>query len=171
MQILDEQPRHFAEIDALTRAAFGGGEEAGLLPRLRADGLVRAALVAVQEGRVVGHVMYTALEVRVDGREVAALCLAPLSVHPQWQRRGVGLALMRQAHAQLAAQGHEAVIVLGHPQYYPRAGFSAALAAKLAGPFSGEAFMALELVEGALSGSTGTVVYPAAFGIEDGAGH
>ena len=57
------------------------------------------------------------------------------------------------------------MIVLGHPGYYPRFGFSAALARNLASPFSGEAFMALELVPGALAGKRGSVSYPAAFGL------
>ncbi|MGH8081976.1 MAG: hypothetical protein ACREP7_15485, partial [Lysobacter sp.] len=67
----------------------------------------------------------------------------------------------------LAEDGFEAVIVVGHPGYYPRFGFSAALAGKLAAPFSGEAFMALELVEGGLRGLAGHVRYPAAFGIDE----
>jgi putative acetyltransferase len=57
------------------------------------------------------------------------------------------------------------VIVLGHPEFYPRFGFSSEMARHLAGPFSGEAFMALELEPGALRGENGKVTYPAAFGL------
>ena len=70
---------------------------------------------------------------------------------------------MRSGVARAEAGGWEAAIVLGHPHYYPRFGFSAALARHLAAPFSGDAFMALALRPGALDGKTGRVVYPAAF--------
>jgi putative acetyltransferase len=63
--------------------------------------------------------------------------------------------------------GYAAVVVLGHPEFYPRFGFSADLAAKLASPFAGPAFMALELVPGALDGTRGTVTYPPAFRIAE----
>jgi putative acetyltransferase len=65
----------------------------------------------------------------------------------------------------LPEKGYKAVIVLGHPDYYPRFGFSSSLVAKLAGPFSGRAFMGLELVSGSLSGNKGSVKYPEAFGL------
>ena len=59
----------------------------------------------------------------------------------------------------------QAVVVLGHPDYYPRFGFSAELGSSLDSPFDGDSFMALELVPGALDGEDGLVVYPAAFGL------
>ncbi|WP_200875856.1 GNAT family N-acetyltransferase [Lysobacter antibioticus] len=168
MQIELENAGHHAGVDAVTRAAFAGHDEAELIERLRADGLVRLSLVAIGGERVVGHVMFTTLHVVVDGCLVDALCLAPVSVLPQYQRRGVGSMLIREGLARSKALGCEAVVVLGHAAYYPRFGFSAALASKLAAPFAGESFMALELVEGALSGEAGEVVYPPAFGIDGG---
>jgi putative acetyltransferase len=168
MRIELENAGHHAGIDAATRAAFAGGDEAELIERLRADGLVRLSLVAVDGERVVGHVLFTTLHVVVDGRIVDALCLAPVSVLPQYQRRGVGSMLIRDGLARCKALGSEAVVVLGHAAYYPRFGFSADLASKLAAPFAGESFMALELVAGALAGDAGEVVYPPAFGIDGG---
>lgn len=88
-----------------------------------------------------------------------------MSVPPGQQRRGIGSALAREVLRRAQQQGWQAVIVLGHPKYYPRFGFSAALAWPLASPFSGDAFMALELKPGALQGGAGRVVYPPAFGI------
>lgn len=167
MRILLEQAAHRGQIHAVTAAAFGRVDEADLVDRLRVDGLVRLSLVAIEDDEVVGHVLFTALPVSVDGRAVDALCLAPVSVHPDYQGSGVGSMLIRDALARLGESGFEAVIVVGHPGYYPRFGFSAALAAKLSAPFSGEAFMALELIEGALSGQSGQVRYPAAFGGEE----
>lgn len=165
MQIQEETPDQRVQVHALHCAAFGRADEADLVERLRADGLVRLSLVAVEDGDVVGHVLFTALPTRVDGRDVAAVALAPLAVDPHWQGSGVGSALVREGLARLARAGFEAAIVLGHPAYYPRFGFSAQLAAKLAAPFVGEAFMALELADGGLRGQGGEVRYPAAFGI------
>jgi len=167
MYIQDETPEQRAQVHALNRAAFGRDDEADLVERLRADGLVRLSLVACDGDAVVGHVLFTDLPTQVDGRSVRAVALAPVAVDPRRQSGGVGSALIRAGLACLARDGVEAAIVLGHPAYYPRFGFSAALAAKLASPFAGEAFMALELVEGALRGEAGQVRYPAAFGIDD----
>ena len=82
------------------------------------------------------------------------------------QRRGIGSALVRAGLDAVREAGYRAVIVLGHPEYYPRFGFSPELAEKLASAFSGNAFMALELVPGALRGTRGKVTYPAAFGVD-----
>ncbi|QQQ02915.1 GNAT family N-acetyltransferase [Lysobacter enzymogenes] len=166
MRIEEETHAQRAQTHALNRAAFGRADEADLVDRLRADGLVRLSLVAVEDDEVVGHILFTRLSTRVDGREVDAVALAPMAVHPHWQGAGVGSALVREGLARLAREGCEAAIVLGHPGYYPRFGFSAALAAKLASPFAGEAFMALELAAGGLRGEAGEVRYPAAFGID-----
>ncbi|MGJ7904090.1 GNAT family N-acetyltransferase [Lysobacter sp. 1R34A] len=168
MRIEPENAAHHAGINAVTRAAFAGDGEAELIERLRADGLVRLSLVAVDGDRVVGHVMFTTLHVAVDGRLLDALCLAPVSVQPQYQGSGIGSMLIREGLARAKALRCEAVVVLGHAAYYPRFGFSAALAGKLAAPFAGESFMALELAEGALAGEAGVVVYPPAFGIDGG---
>jgi putative acetyltransferase len=86
-----------------------------------------------------------------------------LAVTPALQRRGIGSALVHSGLDSVTAQGFEAVFVLGHPAYYPRFGFSAAAASKLASPYAGDAFMALELTPDALRGMVGTVTYPDAF--------
>jgi putative acetyltransferase len=90
-----------------------------------------------------------------------------LAVLPDFQRREIGALLVTEGLRILRDRGRTAVIVLGHPGYYGRFGFSAEPARKLAGPFKGENFMALELVSGALDGLVGSVRYPAAFGIEN----
>jgi len=91
--------------------------------------------------------------------------LAPMAVLPDHQRRGVGSQLVSRGIAALRERGERIVIVLGHIEYYPRFGFTAEKARDLASPFPPEAFMALELVAGALAGVRGAVRYPAAFGI------
>ena len=166
MLIREEVP---ADIDAtaeLNRTAFGGDYEADLIARLRADGLVIASLVAQVRAKIVGHILFSMLPAEMDGRTVRAAALAPIAVQPDLQNQGIGSKLVEEGLKAVRERGIEAVIVLGHPAYYPRFGFSADLARRLAAPFSGEAFMALELVPGALDGSMGSVSYPAAFGLE-----
>lgn len=152
-------------IAALNRAAFGGEEEVGIVERLRRDGLVAVELVAGRDGAIIGHILLSWLPTTMDGSAVKAMALAPMAVRPEFQKQGTGGRLIAAALHEAKAAGAEAVIVLGHPGYYPRFGFSAALARSLASPFAGEAFMALELVPGALSGRLGSVCYPAAFGL------
>ncbi len=162
----EETPDDIEAIAALNRAAFGGGEEVEIIDRLCRDGLVALSLVDRDAGAIVGHVLFSELEVTVDGNAVRAVALAPMAVMPTRQREGIGSRLVRHGLDVLKDRGCEAVIVLGHPDYYPRFGFSAARAAKLAAPFSGPAFMALELKPGALAGASGTVRYPRAFRID-----
>jgi putative acetyltransferase len=164
--IAEEGPEHHAAVAALHRAAFGGPYEADLVERLRRDDLVAASLVALEDGGVViGHVLFSDLPVEVDGAPVRAVSLAPMAVRLDRQGRGIGTRLVAEGLPILRERGRTAVVVLGHVRYYPRFGFSAELARKLASPFPGEAFMALELVPGALAGRAGSVRYPAAFGI------
>jgi putative acetyltransferase len=96
---------------------------------------------------------------------IAAVALAPVAVLPEHQRRGIGGLLIRHGLELLRDRGERIVIVVGHPDYYPRFGFSPEKAKALKSPFPPEAFMAMELSTGALDGIHGTVVYPAAFGI------
>jgi putative acetyltransferase len=131
---------------------------------LRAAGLAAVELVAIDSG-VDGHILFSALDVTVAGKSVRALALAPMAVSPHRQRHGIGSALVHTGLQRAREGGWQAVVVLGHPHYYPRFGFSAALARSLEAPFSGASFMALELESGALQGGEGRVVYPPAFGV------
>ena len=155
----DEAIRH------LNDAAFGGSYESRLVAGLRAAALAMIELVAVEQSVIVGHILFSQLAVTLGGVQIKALSLAPMSVRPDHLRRGVGSSLVRRGLELAHERGWQAVIVLGHPDYYPRFGFSAQLARALKGPFTGDAFMALELVPGALHGVDGQVVYPPPFGI------
>lgn len=161
-----EAPADYAAIDEVVRLAFGGDGEVDLIRRLRAHGDIALALVAEQAEAVVGHIVMSRLATTMDDRPVRGLALAPVSVAPACQRSGIGGRLIRAALDGGRDLGFEAVILLGHPHYYPRFGFSPDLAQRLRSPFEGPAFMALELQPGALSGTQGAVVYPAAFQID-----
>ena len=121
------------------------------------------SLVAVADGQLVGHILFSDLPIVTPDGVVPALALAPLAVLPERQRQGVGIALTEQGIEACRQMGARIVIVLGHPEYYPRFGFSAELARPLESPYAGASFMALELVPGALAGVRGQVEYPPPF--------
>ena len=145
------------------RRAFGRAHEAAIVERLRDAGLVVVSLVAASGDQVLGSILFSRLPIHADARVVHAVALAPLAVMPDRQRQGIGSTLVRAGLDACRRADESIAIVVGHPDYYRRFGFSSALAQPLRGPFSGEAFMALELLPGALAGVTGEVRYPAAF--------
>jgi putative acetyltransferase len=153
-----------AGVRAVLIAAFPTPEEADLVERLRADGDVPVELVAEENGPVIGHVFLSNLVIERPDGQLHAAALAPVSVMPARQGSGVGSALIRTGIDQCKALGLKAILVVGHPSYYPRFGFSHAAAESLDAPFSGPAFMALELEPGALRAG-GRVRYAKAFGV------
>lgn len=158
-----ETPADNEAVRSVNRLAFGQEAEARLVDALRNGGFARLSLVAEEEGQVVGHVLFSDLPITAEGGTVAALALAPMAVLPELQHQGIGSALVRRGLDACRERGHRIVVVLGHPHFYRRFGFSSALAARLESPFSGEAFMALELVPGALAGVSGKVEYAPPF--------
>src|SRR5581483_11463776 len=154
-----------AAIRAVTTAAFGTPEEADLVDRLRGSGDVLISLVAELEGRIAGHIMFSRMWIHAQQGTVSAVALAPMAVLPEHQRRGIGGRLIQRGLELLEGQGETIVLVVGHPAYYPKFGFSAEAARRLESPFPPEAFMAIALSPGALDGVRGPVVYPPAFGI------
>ena len=163
--IREEDPGDSDAIRKLNQMAFHGDQEAQLVDRLRNDGAVVVSLVAVEGGNIVGHILFSDLLIETEQAVLHAVSLAPMAVAPRSQRRGIGSALVRRGLELCRERGKSIVVVLGHPAYYPRFGFSAELAKNLRGPYSGDAWMALELVPGALDGVNGTVRYPRAFDV------
>jgi putative acetyltransferase len=143
--------------------AFESPLEAGLVDALR-DSADYLSLVATTGEQIVGHILFTpvSLEPPVDVRIAG---LAPMAVRPQHQRSGVGGQLIRAGLDACRARGYSAVVVLGHPGYYPRFGFVPAHTFALTCEFPSppEAFMAIELEAGALAGITGMVRYRSEF--------
>jgi putative acetyltransferase len=160
-----ESPEDRAAIRLVNEAAFDRRYEADLVDVLRNQGVVLASFVAEAGKRVVGHILFSRMWVETSGKAVPAVALAPMAVLPEEQDRGIGGKLIRHGLDWLRGAGEEIVIVIGHPAYYPRFGFSADKARSLASPFPPEAFMALELRPGALDGVQGKVMYPDAFGL------
>jgi len=166
MLIHIETPTDHKAIRAVIRLAFGRDDEALIADALRDGGYVRTSLVAEVERQVVGHILFSDLPIVSETATFPALALAPMAVLPDYQRQGIGSQLIRRGLDTCREHGHRVVVVLGHPNFYQRFGFSSELARQLDSPFSGKAsFMAMELVEGALNGVSGRVEYPPPFGI------
>lgn len=164
MIIRDEAPFDRTAIYEVHRQAFGGEDESRLVDVLRDQGYHRVSLVAEEDSTVVGHVLFSAIEIVTPDARRPVLSLAPVGVLPAWQNRQVGTQLIRQGLECCRSAGHSIVLVVGHPPYYPRFGFSAELARQLDCAYTGESFMALELVPAAMRGLRGRVEYSPPFG-------
>jgi putative acetyltransferase len=163
--VRDESDTDHEAVRLLNRLAFGQDAEARLVDALHAGGYALVSLVAQIGVQVVGHIMFSSLNIVTDKGDVPALALAPMAVLPDLQRQGIGAILVRRGVEVCKGQGHGIIVVLGHPDYYPRFGFSAKLAESLKSPYgSGPSHMAMELVPGASAGVAGKLVYSPPFG-------
>jgi putative acetyltransferase len=165
--IRPERPEDIDAIFEVNLQAFGQDGEARLVNALRDDGdyLYELSLVAVSGDSIIGHILFPPITIVSDTAETAALALAPLSVHQDFQCLGIGTTLIEEGLKECQNLGHQIVIVVGHPSYYPKFGFTVARDFGIHAPFPcpDEAFMALPLTSGALDGISGTVRYPIAF--------
>jgi len=155
--IRPELPGDLAAIYTVHASAFPTDAEARLVDALRAACHLSVSLVAVDSGRVVGHIAFSPVSVpgAADG-----LGLAPLAVTPDRQRIGIGGRLIREGLAASDAAGVPFVVVLGHPDYYSRFGFRRAAEVGLGNEYQAdEAFMVLELEPGSLPVGGGMVRY------------
>ena len=125
----------------------------------------KLALVAEFGGGIIGHVMFTPIQIESEREDVPALTLAPLAVHPSWQGQGVGSMLTQHGLGNCRNLGHTIVTVIGHFSYYPRFGFTQAGPLGIDMPHAKleESKMVLTLVPGALDGVTGRVRLPSIF--------
>ncbi len=157
--IRPEQLADIAAIHAVHVAAFPTDAEARLVDRLRDSGSARLSLVAEVAGQIVGHVLFS--PVTVGGKSVAgAQGLAPVAVVPSRQRQGIGGALIRGGLDACRQLGCGFVVLLGHPEYYPRFGFQRASTFGLTSEYAAdEAFMVLELRPLAIPAGGGPVRY------------
>jgi putative acetyltransferase len=138
IMIRAERPADIAGIRKVVEEAFPKPLEAWLVDQLRADGNSVISLVALDEGKVVGHVQFSDMTA-----PFRALGLGPVSVVPDRQRSGIGSQMIRAGLKQAAEAGWEGVFVLGDPKYYQRLGFSPDRARGFESPYSGPHFMLL----------------------------
>jgi putative acetyltransferase len=157
MLVRDEAAGDQPAIHEVHVLAFRGPAEAKLVDDLRRSGDAVISLVAAEGDRIVAHILFSKLNA-----PMRALALAPVGVHPEHQRRGIGSALIRKGLERARDDGWEAVFVLGDTGYYSRFGFSVEAARGYVSPFSGEHFMLLPVGHGKIP-AAGHLVYPAPF--------
>jgi putative acetyltransferase len=162
MSIRNETAADIPLIRELNRRAFGRDDEADLVDRLRDDGAVIGSMAALQSGHVVGHILFSKVRIERDDDTVEVAALGPMAVDPDHQGGGIGSLLIMRGLDLVRRRGFGAVLVVGYPDYYTRFGFSAEPTAELDAPYSGDAFMGLELEDDVLSGG-GKVIYAPAF--------
>ena len=160
IEIRAERPADADAVRLVNELAFGRPDEARLVEALR-DVLGRLSLVALADGMLTGHILFTPVHIERQDPSRTFAGLAPMAVLPAHQRKGVGSALVREGLAGCREAGYDAVVVVGHPEYYPRFGFVPAHTRGLRyeHPAPAEAFMVVELVRGALDGASGVMRY------------
>ncbi len=167
VRIRKETESDFGKVKELLDQAFGQAGEGKLVEKLRENPefIPELSLVAEFNKEVVGYILFFPIRIKSDKKELRSLALAPMAVLPRHQRSGVGKRLVTEGLARAKEFGHRSVVVLGHPQYYPRFGFMPASRWKIKAPFEvpDDAFLALEMGEGGLGKSGGLVEYPAEF--------
>lgn len=169
LTIRQETPSDYAAIRQVVETAFLHAEhtdhdEQDLVERLRLTEayIPELALVAALDGRIVGHILFT--KIRVGER--VALCLAPVSVVPDCQGKGVGAALIREGHRIAAHMGYTHSVLVGHETYYPRFGYVPAGSMGLKCPFPvPDACFMVHFLNGIPQRLEGTVVFSPAFSI------
>ncbi len=150
MTIRQERPSDYEVVKNLVKSAFESaehtdGNEHNLVEKLRgSDGFVKElSLVAEENGEIIGHIVFT----KAKMGEVEGLALAPLSVSPNAQKKGVGTALMKAGHDIAKGLGYDIIVVLGSEKYYPKVGYRPAAELGIKAPFDvpNENFMAISL--------------------------
>jgi putative acetyltransferase len=164
MLIRAEEERDWAAVYALNAAAFETTAEADLVDTLRREPKPIISLVADDAGEIVGHIMFSPVSL-IGHPGLKIMGLAPMAVSAKRQRSGIGSLLVRAGLEACKEIGAGAVVVLGHADYYPRFGFTAAVNFAIGCGYDvpAEAFMAVELRPGYLRDASGMVKYLAAF--------
>lgn len=159
--IRPERPEDYPTVFEINKRAFGRSEEAELVEKLRSVADPQISLVAELNGQVVGHIFFSPVAISDGASSFVALGLAPMAVLPELQNQGVGSLLVKSGLDAVRRIEQNLVVVLGHPEFYPRFGFEIASRKGLHCEFPApdEAFMVIELDPNALRGRTGIVKY------------
>jgi putative acetyltransferase len=160
-----ETAEDVSSVRRVNELAFERKEEADLVDRLRAAAEPHISLVAVSGAQVVGHIFFSPVTLEAEAARFAIMGLAPMAVLPEYQNQGIGSRLVLEGLEECGRAGCYVVVVLGHPEYYPRFGFVPARRKGLRCeyPVPDEAFMVTELKPNALS-VRGLVKYSPEFG-------
>ncbi len=172
LNIKKEEAKDFEAVFQLIESAFRNVEysdhrEQFLVERLRKSQafIPQLSLVAKIDDRIAGHILITKININNQVDIFPSLALAPVSVDPDYQGRGIGGKLIRRSHEIAKDLGYTSIVLLGHENYYPRFGYERADKYGIELPFDvpPENCMAIELIVGGLKGVSGMVEYPEEF--------
>ena len=172
IRIRQETKADHLKVHELIASAFQNEEhsdhrEQFLVERLRKSNafIAELSLVAEIENEIVGHIMLTKIQIENENKSFESLALAPVSVKPEFQRKGIGSKLIIESHAIAKSLGYKSIIVLGHEGYYPRFGYERTNKYHIEMPFDvpEENCMVISLSENGLLGVSGEVKYPKEF--------
>ena len=166
MNIRKEKDSDKEKIWKVNAEAFETEAEANLVNALRDSGIPFISLVAEEDEEIVGHILFTPVELIDDDSGLKLIGLAPMAVLTKLQKKGIGSQLVKTGIENCSTQGYDAVVVLGHPEYYPKFGFVPSVKYGIKSEYDApdEAFMVLELKESSLKDKNGIIKYHAAFG-------
>ncbi len=164
MKIRSEQAHDIKGIRKINLNTFETDAEANLVDALRSSGTDLISLVADENDRIIGHILFSPVTIE-DSPDIKIMGLGPMAVLPIWQGKGVGTKLVNEGLRSCLKSGYKAVVVLGHPEYYPRFGFKSSVNFGIHSKYNvpEEVFMVKELQQGALDEVTGTVKYHQVF--------
>jgi putative acetyltransferase len=160
--IREEQSDDIAGVHVINEVTFGESAEAEIVDSIRSVCPDVVSLVAVDVGRILGHIFFSPAFVSTPGGAVQGMGLAPMAVLTERQRQGIGSLLVQAGVDAMRERGCPFVIVLGHPEYYPQFGFVPASQYDLSCQWDGvpdDAFMVLVLDEATMSGVSGIARY------------
>jgi len=165
MIVRAEKPDDIQKISAVNLQAFETDAEANLIEALRDCDIHLISLVAEEGDAIVGHILFSPVTLEESNQSIYFAGLAPMAVLPKYQRKGIGSQLVEEGLRRCEKAGYDAVVVLGHPEYYPRFGFIPSVKYKIRSKYDvpDEVFMVQELKEGALADFKGIVKYNSAF--------
>jgi putative acetyltransferase len=168
MDIRKEQPEDIHRIRQINLEAFETEAEANLVDTLRRSGIPYISLVYEENNELKGHIFFTPVELERDRSGLQIIGLGPMAVDPKFQNQGIGSLLVKAGIERCRSSRYDAIVVLGHPNYYPRFGFEPSIKYGIKSDYEvpDEAFMVLELKENALKGKHGEIKYNEAFGTE-----
>lgn len=161
IKIRKEGPGDFTVIKKINDLAFGQEQESKIIDSLRKNCDNLLSFVADDDGKVVGHIMFSPVMISGTEEPIWGMGLGPMAVLPEYQRRGIGSALVKEGIRILKDRNCPFIILVGHPEYYPRFGFKKASLYRIKCQWEvpEEAFMILVLDESAMSGVSGIAKY------------
>ncbi|GAA0611035.1 N-acetyltransferase [Virgibacillus siamensis] len=172
--IRQEQKSDYVLTEKVVEIAFASAEQSDqnehkLVSRIRQSEafIPELSLVAVSKDndKILGHILLSNILINDGNQKADSLALAPVSVLPDCQNKGIGRTLIQKALEKAKKLGFQSVIVLGHPDYYPKFGFRKSSQWQIKAPFEvpEEALMAIELQEASLNNVSGVIEYPSVF--------